>query len=245
MRKKKSCIDCGKLITAVPRVTRCLACNGRQRHREREQYYQDNPVPCTHCQRPTILHTKNRRDIWRQSRRAYCSQKCLTAHLRQIRSEKMEETNGKYSSLRMRQNNPMKNAINRQKVSMRLKAMHHRPCQVGGNGRPLPEPQVRLARALGWPTEVIIKTGQSRGSGYPFCYKVDIGLPELRIAVEVDGASHGALERQTQDQKKTTFLAGLGWIVLRFSNEDVMQNLSGCVQTVKSLTSKLQASTRL
>ncbi len=32
-----------------------------------------------------------------------------------------------------------------------------------------------------------------RGSGYPTCYKLDIGHQELRIGIEMDGPSHGTI----------------------------------------------------
>jgi very-short-patch-repair endonuclease len=95
-----------------------------------------------------------------------------------------------------------------------------------------------LASALGWEMEVAVPTKQPRGSGYPTCYKIDIGNKTLRVGVEVDGASHFSLERQLQDRKKEELLQSLGWKVLRFSNEDVIRNLTNCVQAVRSSISK-------
>ncbi len=95
-----------------------------------------------------------------------------------------------------------------------------------------------LAEALGWPTEVVVKTGHSGrdGAGFPAHYKLDIANSEMMVAVEVDGASHTTLERQGQDRKKERFLRGLGWTVLRFSNREVLDNLARCVQMVRSIT---------
>ena len=58
------------------------------------------------------------------------------------------------------------------------------------------------------------------------------------IAIEIDGASHCALARQGQDRKKQALLESLGWIVLRFTNRQVLEDLPTCVQTVLSTTSK-------
>ena len=74
-----------------------------------------------------------------------------------------------------------------------------------------------------------------RGSGYPSVYKVDVGNAELKIAVEVDGASHGVLSRRGEDLKKDHFLESIGWKVLRLKNEYVTKDLAGCVQAVLSL----------
>jgi len=95
-----------------------------------------------------------------------------------------------------------------------------------------------LAKALGWQVEVVIPTHRRRGSGFPACYKVDIGNQELRIAIEIDGHSHGALIRKQQDRKKEAFLRSVGWTVLRFSNGEVTTGLPDCVAMVMSTISK-------
>lgn len=105
----------------------------------------------------------------------------------------------------------------------------------GGNGQPLPEPQRILAAALLWPTEYVIRTG----NGYqPAHYKIDIAEPTLRIAIEVDGVSHQSLRVQMADRRKTEFLRGCGWVVLRFSNSEILNNLSTVLALVRSTTLK-------
>jgi very-short-patch-repair endonuclease len=102
-----------------------------------------------------------------------------------------------------------------------------------------------LLEALGWPVEVKVLT-KARANGrhdLPNCYKLDIANEELKIAVEVDGASHRTLAGQEQDARKTAFLESQGWTVLRFWNSQVMKNLNECAQTVTSTTLKLKAIT--
>lgn len=135
---------------------------------------------------------------------------------------------------RMLKRNPMTNQATRQKVSKTLSAMGHQPKIRGGNGKGNTEPQKKLANALGWKTEVVIKTQMPRDSGYPSCYKADIANEDLLIAVEVDGGSHSSRKRQAQDRKKDRFLRSLGWKVFRFTNRMVMEDLESCVQTVVS-----------
>jgi len=155
----------------------------------------------------------------------------------------MARTNRRYAANRMRANNPMHRGDARERMRATLREIGHRPPVRKGNGLGPSEPQRQLATALGWPMEVAVRTGMPRGSGYPTCYKLDIADPTSKVGIEVDGASHGLLARKAQDAKKERFLAGLGWTVLRFSNQDVTERLAACVQTVRSTTSKSKAPT--
>jgi very-short-patch-repair endonuclease len=77
-----------------------------------------------------------------------------------------------------------------------------------------------------------------RRRGYPTCYKIDVANLDMKVGVEVDGRSHSTLARKKQDEKKTQLLVGLGWRVLRFTNQEVLNNLQACVQVVLSTISK-------
>lgn len=151
----------------------------------------------------------------------------------------MASTNRRYASGRMTERNPMHRPETRAKVQAALKAMGHRPVVRGGNGQGPSEPQRLLAALLGWPMEVVVRTGAKRGDGWPFHYKLDIANPAAMVAVEVDGGSHQSIDRQSQDRRKEAFLVGRGWTVLRFSNRAVMADTAGCARTVLSTTSKL------
>ena len=113
----------------------------------------------------------------------------------------------------------------------------------GGNGKRPPVPQEMLATALGWQMEHIFPTRMPKGSGYPSHFKIDIANPAMMIAIEVDGGSHNSISRKEQDGRKESFLSSRGWCVLRFSNQEVMENLSGCVQTVLFTTLRLLKTT--
>jgi hypothetical protein len=75
------------------------------------------------------------------------------------------------------------------------------------------------------------------------CYRMDIGLVEYKLAIEVDGNSHRTLQQKTRDSWKTRRLKELGWIVLRFWNSQVTEHLEDCAQTVLSTISKLRETT--
>lgn len=128
----------------------------------------------------------------------------------------------------------------REKMAATLRKIGHKPVIRGGNGMPMPEPQKRLLEALGegWKPEFTVATKMRHlGLGFPTNYKTDIAHPGLKIAIEVDGQTHYSA-RKLMDQKKTCFLEGLGWKVLRFSNEDVMEHLQTVLDAITYITSK-------
>ena len=190
---------------------------------------------CKMCGKALEHPTKN--DLKRGY--GYCSKECL----KKMQSEQMASMNRKYASKRMKEHNPMAKKEVREKVSKTLKSMHWQPQVRGGNGTGATKPQETLFVALAErhmevKVEYAIPTGMKRKSGYPTCYKVDIAIPSARLAIEVDGNSHYAIERQKQDKKKDIFLNGLGWQVLRLKNKQVMEHLPECVELILSTISK-------
>ena len=110
----------------------------------------------------------------------------------------------------------------------------------GGNGQ-ITVPQEKLRMALGLPRECLehpIKTKpvRDRFDRIPPCYKVDIALPEHRLAIEVDGRSHDTKRVKASDRKMEAVLSSLGWKVLRFSNAAILENPEAIASTIwKSL----------
>lgn len=140
---------------------------------------------------------------------------------------------------KMLADNPMSRPEVRERVSRTLREIGHRPKLQGGNGRGLTEPQKVLLAALGrgWKPEHIVTTG-GRALGLPHHYKIDIANPRRKIAIEIDGNSHCALRVKKADRRKTAFLVGLGWTVLRYSNQEAMERTAELAQMVSSTTSK-------
>src|SRR3990167_1777024 len=190
---------------------------------------------CHVCYMPVMLTTKARIDTWRRSRRTYCSPAHRDQWCREQSSVRMADTNRRLAAARMRARNPMRLPAARAKMRTSLRARKHQPSTRGGNGRPIPLPQQALPSALGWAVAVVLRTG---GGYKPHHYKLDIANRDLKIAIEVDGASHGAVARRRQDRRKEAYLRGRGWTALRFSNRAVMDDLSACVRTVLSTISK-------
>jgi len=123
---------------------------------------------------------------------------------------------------RIRALNPSLNPETRAKISRRLKEIGHGPSVRGGNGRGMTVPQSLLLDALGspWRAEFVLPLGASALKlGYPTHYKIDLANPDRKLAIEVDGFSHGS--RRHIDVKKDEKLRSLGWTVLRFLNQDI------------------------
>ena len=142
----------------------------------------------------------------------------------------------------MKATNPMHSAKTRKKMSDTLKRIGHKPKVRGGNGTGPTIPQKMLAEKLDLPMEVVVVTGKK--SPYPHHYKIDIANTEMLLAIEVDGGSHYSLKRQAADKKKDKFLRGIGWTVLRFSNQEVTGNLKRTAQKVSSTISQLKKQKR-
>lgn len=155
-----------------------------------------------------------------------CSRSCGRAltyvnnpGLRQIVSQSMTETFTGKPSWNKGRSWP---ADFRQASSQRakLRGAGWTSSQRGGNGRG-PTPSEKLLGTV-LPGEFIYNYAISLGRrqpGFPTNYKVDFGNPQTKIAIEVDGGSHYG--RRSQDAKKETKLAELGWLVLRISNATV------------------------
>lgn len=157
-------------------------------------------------------------------------------------SERMSRTNRQYASARMVERNPMRKPEARAKMAATLKQIRHAPKFRGGNGKPIPEPQRRLAELLGWPTEVTIVP---RDGQMPWHYKADMAHPTMKVLVEVDGGSHFSLARRESDARRNIRLAGLGWLTLRFSNQDATERTAECAAMVWSTTLKWQKRTHI
>ncbi|HYG31059.1 MAG TPA: DUF559 domain-containing protein [Allosphingosinicella sp.] len=61
-------------------------------------------------------------------------------------------------------------------------------------------------------------------------YYIDFAARMARLAIELDGESHGA--REKQDEGRTRFLEGEGWRVIRFTNSELMTNAEGVARAI-------------
>ncbi|MCI0713556.1 MAG: endonuclease domain-containing protein [Chloroflexi bacterium] len=61
-------------------------------------------------------------------------------------------------------------------------------------------------------------------------YIADFYCAKAKLVIEIDGTSHDG--RGEYDEARTQYLESLGLRVLRYSNEDVLQNLQGVVDGI-------------
>jgi len=63
-------------------------------------------------------------------------------------------------------------------------------------------------------------------------YILDFYCPEKKLAVELDGGQHAAIDQMIHDQNRTATLAEMGIIVLRYWDHEVFQNTDGVVEDI-------------
>jgi hypothetical protein len=62
---------------------------------------------------------------------------------------------------------------------------------------------------------------------------VDFICHPARVVVEIDGETHDFVERQRHDATRDRWLASRGYVVLRFTNDDVLSSLEGVLLTIR------------
>ncbi|MGH6872577.1 MAG: endonuclease domain-containing protein [Rhizomicrobium sp.] len=78
-----------------------------------------------------------------------------------------------------------------------------------------------------------------RSQGYNFRrqapfdnYVADFVCHRASLIVELDGSQHGDAGQAAHDGRRTAFLNGRGYLVLRFWNRDVLRNCDGVVEAI-------------
>ncbi len=62
-------------------------------------------------------------------------------------------------------------------------------------------------------------------------YRVDFAIPEMKIAIELDGHDyHKTKQQRTNDAKRERELQELGWKVIRFTGTEIYQNIENCLR---------------
>ena len=61
-------------------------------------------------------------------------------------------------------------------------------------------------------------------------YFADFACVEARLVVELDGSQH--MEAQAYDAERTRALEAAGWFVMRFWNNDVIDNIEGVAEAI-------------
>lgn len=61
---------------------------------------------------------------------------------------------------------------------------------------------------------------------------IDFYCAEVKLCIEIDGASHLEPEQADYDKARTEFLEELGYRVIRFTNDDVRYNINAVVDEI-------------
>jgi very-short-patch-repair endonuclease len=70
-------------------------------------------------------------------------------------------------------------------------------------------------------------------------YAYDFGFPDIKLDIEVDGATHNLEKVKKIDIKRDKFSKSLGWTVLRFSASEIKENVIRCITIIKEEILKL------
>jgi very-short-patch-repair endonuclease len=68
-------------------------------------------------------------------------------------------------------------------------------------------------------------------------YIADFACHSARLIIELDGETHDFESRQQRDRQRDAWFSSQGYVVLRFTNDDVMGNLAGVVEVIRETAS--------
>ena len=111
-----------------------------------------------------------------------------------------------------------------------------------GYPHPLSEAEQRLAGALancGWATGYECNQECTRDSLMP-TIRVDVVWPAERCVVEIDGPDHRGALKYAADRHRDNALMLQGFRVLRFTNEQVMDDMSSVLDVIEAMLTKLR-----
>ncbi len=64
-------------------------------------------------------------------------------------------------------------------------------------------------------------------------YILDFYCPSKRIGIEIDGGQHDEPKNKLKDEKRTVFLKAKGIDIIRFWNNEVLENPEGVYERIK------------
>ena len=65
-------------------------------------------------------------------------------------------------------------------------------------------------------------------------YIVDFVCLEKRLILEIDGGQHAEEDEREKDDRRDQWLRSEGFRILRFWNNEVLQNLEGVLETIRA-----------
>lgn len=75
-------------------------------------------------------------------------------------------------------------------------------------------------------------------------YRIDVALPEYRLAIECDGKDfHSSKKAKAHDRKRDAYLRSIGWKTLRFSGSTINRDMSKVITRIESEIQKKRSIT--
>ena len=74
---------------------------------------------------------------------------------------------------------------------------------------------------------------------------VDFAAVEIKLIIEIDGATHSSDDRVKYDDARTQFLTSQDWQIIRVWNNDIYNNLNGVLQSISQIVHALKLSKSL
>jgi very-short-patch-repair endonuclease len=71
-------------------------------------------------------------------------------------------------------------------------------------------------------------------------FVIDFYVPELKLAIEIDGSSHDGEEAQAYDAQRQFYIESKGIRFLRFTNRQVYQELDAVVEAIELVVEKIR-----
>jgi len=74
-------------------------------------------------------------------------------------------------------------------------------------------------------------------------FVIDFYCPELKLAIEIDGETHFQDGAEAYDQARQQFIEKFGIQFLRFTNQQVYENLEGVIEVIAQMVQSLRSQT--
>ena len=75
-------------------------------------------------------------------------------------------------------------------------------------------------------------------------YIVDFYCPEKGVVIEVGGDTHADESQKTKDEEREKYLLSLGLYVIRYTNQEILENIDGVLEDLGQKLSKDSTSPR-
>lgn len=64
-------------------------------------------------------------------------------------------------------------------------------------------------------------------------YTADFACRKAKLVIELDGVTHDMPDEMLHDERRTAYLAGLGYRVVRFRNEEILGDLDPVLDAIR------------